>query len=367
MVPGHQTYIYPPLFLYWILIFSVFPGEFSLVAGIVFFDMITASCLFIIAYRVTHSTGRAFIAALLYYLNPVALWWTDFLWFGEACYTALLILSFVFLLENRFLFASFFLGLAVMTKQVAIVFVPVLLILTFLKGKKTLVYCLVILLGIFLLFSMPYLILIPSDYLFFITSGAGAFLYLNEMPPFNSPVQLFASFWFLPAPFRNMIAIAVYSFIPLVVALGLVYAGTLYFVDFKSVNRRYLLVNVGLFTSLSFLTFFPRGIFKWYLVGLIPFLTLAMVCIPGKIINRLPSWTTTQHWSHKTLAVLGLRMNIGIAFCWLASLALTLTHRWLGPGILLLCLIGFSLYWLFIGRNNNFSTPAFDESMISHQ
>ncbi len=360
MIPGYQTYIYPPLFLYWILIFSVFPGEFSLVAGIVFFDIITASCLFIIAYRVTHSTSRAFIAALVYYLNPIALWWTDFLWFGEACYTAMLILGFLFLLEDHFLYASLFMGLAVMTKQVAIVFVPILLILTILKKKETFVYSVVILLGIFLLFSMPYLILMPNDYLYFITSGAGAFLYLNEMPPFNSPVQLFASFWFLPAAFRNVIAIAVYSFVPLVVTLGLVYAGTLYFADLKSENRRYLLVNIGLFTSLGFLTFFPRGIFKWYLVGLIPFFTLAMVCIPGEINKRTSSWIAPKKWSSKVFGVLDLRMNIGIVIFWLVSLALTLTHRWLGPGILFLCLIAFSLYWFFIGRKSSFSIPVLD-------
>lgn len=354
MVPGNQSYVYPPLFLYLIVAFSFLPVNFAIMAGIVYIDLITGTCLFLISLRITDSIPRAFLVSVIYYLNPILLWWTDYLWFGDAIYNAFMLLGFLCLMEKRFKLAALFLSLSFMIKQLSIIFVPVLFIFAYRDSVYTFLKTLLIVIVLAILLSMPYLIIMPFTYFRSIMLGSGVFLYIDQMPPFNSPVQLFASFWFLPQSIRNIIVIAIASYIPLVFFFGLMYP---YFYDVASKenkNWQYQLVGSSFLLVVGFYTFFPRGLFKWYLIAFSTFFALAIICIPGSISTRIPILKETLPWYQKIVAVLNLRLTLGLISYFIISFALTLCHRWMGPGILLLTLIVFSFYWLRIGQKRSF-------------
>jgi len=357
VVPGNQSYVYPPLFLYLLVAFHLLiPGPYGIEAGIVFSDLVTEAAIFLAALRVTNNTSKASLAALLYFTNPIVLWWTDFCWFGTSLFTCFMTLSFLCLLEGKLNLASLLLALACMTKQVAAILIPLLLILALNRSWRTLLTVTATMAAVALALSMPYLLIMPTAYLRYVLGPAGPFLYLDTMPPFNSPVQLFASFWFLPAPARNMISYAIYTYIPLTLALFFIYAPFLLNLNSNPLQLRYQLVAGGLLLSLAFYTLFPRGIFKWYLVAIVPFFALAVVCTPGTWLLRAPAWSDAKRLGQKVLAVLGSKTTVALIIYFAASCALTWCHRWMGPGILLLCLIGYATYWIRSGRRITFLT-----------
>ncbi len=346
IVPGHQSYLYPPFFLYSLVTFFLFPGSYSLVLGIVFFDLISGICLFLITYRISHSTFRASLAAVLYFLNPIAIWWTDFCWFAEAVFTTFLIISIFFLVEDQYTLASVFMALATMTKQVAVIFVPVIFFFAYRKNLRTLAQSLIVFFSIVLVISLPYLILMPFDYISIIIGPAGPPLYSGMMPPLNMPVPLFASFWFLPVPIRDFIAFVIYSYMPLIVTLVLLYSFLLFSNASSSRQFHYEFIGYALLISLAFYSFFPRGIFKWYAVAIVPFLVLATVMMP-RVKSPQPNVLTIIE---RVRYQFDYRLLIAILAYYLVSFAFTWTHRWTGPGILFLSFVLFALYWFISGR-----------------
>ncbi|MFX1566371.1 MAG: hypothetical protein ACFFCH_10310 [Promethearchaeota archaeon] len=355
IVPGHQSYLYPPFFLYSLVTFFLFPGVYSLVGGIVFFDLISGICLYLITFRISHSTFRASLAAVLYFLNPIAIWWTDFLWFAEAVFTTFLIISIFFLVEDQYTLASVFMALATMTKQVAVIFVPVLFIFAYRKNLRTLVQSLIVFISIILVISLPYLILMPFDYISIIIGPAGPPLYSGIMPPWNMPVPLFASFWFLPIPIRDVIAFIIYSYMPLIITLVLLYSLLLFTTTESSQQLQYLFIGYALLISLAFYSFFPRGIYKWYAVAIVPFLVLATVILP-RVKSPQPSALTIFE---RVRYEFDYRLLIAIVTYFLVSFAFTWTHRWAGPGILFLSFVLFALYWFISGRRKIFTNHEF--------
>lgn len=354
MVPGNQSYVYPPLFLYLLIAFSFLPVNFNIMFGIVFIDLITGTCLFLISLRITYSIPRAVLASLIYYLNPILLWWTDYLWFGDAIYNAFMILGFLCLIEKRFKLAALFLALSCMIKQLGIIFVPVLLIFAYRDSVFTFLKALLIVIVVAILLSLPYLIIMPYTYFRYVTLGSGAFLYIDQMPPFYSPVQLFASFWFLPQSIRNIISIAIASYIPLVVFFGLLFSYLYDVTSQEKTNWQYQLIGSSFLLVVGFYTFFPRGIFKWYLISFTTFFAIAIICIPGRISTHIPILKETLPLYQRIIALLNLRLTLGLISYFIISFALTWCHRWMGPGILLLTLIVFSFYWLRIGEKESF-------------
>ncbi len=361
IVPGHQSYLYPPFFLYSLVTFLLFPGSYSLVLGIVFFDLISGICLFLITYRISHSIFRASLAAVLYFLNPIALWWTDFLWFAEAVFTTFLIISILFLVEEQHPLASVFMALATMTKQVAVIFVPVIFIFAYRKNFRTLTQSLIVFCSIILVISLPYLILMPFDYISTIIGPAGPPLYSGIMPPPNMPVPLFASFWFLPVTIRDFIAFIVYSYMPLIITLVLLYSLLLFSNASSSRQFHYEFIGYALLISLAFYSFFPRGIFKWYTVAIVPFLVLATVIMPRVKSPQPNALTRIEHIRYQ----FDYRLLIAIFAYYLVNFAFTWTHRWAGPGFLFLSFVLFTLYWFISGRKIIFTNQ--NDTIILNQ
>ncbi len=357
IVPGVQSYLYPPLFQYMLVFFYLLPGLYSMVGGIVFLDLFTGGVLFLAALRVTHNTNRASLAALFYFINPVAIWWTDFCWFGTSFFTFFMILGFLFLLEDRFYLASLFLALACMVKQVAAIFIPLLLILAYHKGWRTLLASLSILIITFVVLSLPYLVIMPAIYLDIVIGPAEPYLFFDVIPPWNIPAPLYASFWFLHAPIRNVIGLVVYTYVPLVFVLFIIYFVFLLSPESDTSRRRYHLVAAGLLLSLAFYTLFPRGLFKWYLVAIIPFFSLALACVPGPRQQENPDQPKDKPWWQRIPRQIGSKLAIAFILFLLASCALTWCHRWMGPGLLLLSLISYAVYWFFSGRYAAFPSP----------
>jgi hypothetical protein len=362
MVPGVQSYVYPPLFLYLLVAFSFLPVQLNIMAGIVFIDLLTGTCLFLTALRITHSIPRAVLVSLIYYLNPILLWWTDYLWFGDAIYNAFMTLGFLCLIEKRFILAALFLALSCMIKQLGVIFVPVLFIFAYRNSVSTFLKVLLTVVVVALLLSLPYLIIMPYTYFRYVTLGSGAFMYIDRMPPFNSPVQLFASFWFLPQSFRNIMSIAIASYFPLTVFFGLLFTHLFFVTSQEKANWQYHLVGLSFLLVVGFYTFFPRGIFKWYLIAFATFFAIATICIPGRISTGIPITKQTLPWYQRIIAALNLRLTLGLIFYFIISFALTWCHRWMGPGILLLTLIVFSFYWLGMGKKESFPSSQLLET-----
>jgi len=369
---GIQIYIYPPLFLYITTAFYLCPSEVLFPAiqslnlvgtevgiarlsfAFVFFDLATCPVIYAAAKQVTRNPALPVVAMLVYGLNPIGLWWGDYMWLSTPIHTFFLVLGFYFMLRQDLRWAAFWIAIATMIKQTAVILLPVIFFLELARGTRRALVSLGIMVAVILALSLPYLALYPLDYLGSIVRGIGALMLGDTLPLDSYPISVSILAFYFPQPLRLIVAYLVYYGVPFGASLAVLWATSLAIP--KSPRRAYQarLLTVALLLSLALHTFFPRGIYKYYLLALVPFLILFAVAQRGSLVpvpatnllqaafrrdplRRLPLSVqrglrdTAQRWR----AIVNAQAPWWLLLVWLASVAIFTVHRFDTPAILL--------------------------------
>jgi hypothetical protein len=380
-----QVYIYPPLYLYITTAFYYIPSD-LLFPDIVFtaaslgrdldflrvgfafivFDLATCVLMYITARRLTTNRVIPVVVLLLYALNPVSLWWGNYLWLSTPIHTFFLVLGFYFMIRGDLRWAALWITIATMVKQTAAFLLPVILFLEYRHGMKRVLTSLGIMMGVALVLSMPYLLFYPLDYLRAVVSGMGSYWFYETPPAATHPVPISTLAVFWPEPFKFIVITVVSNGIPWAVSLGLFWL--LAYLIPEQPERRYReqVVFLALLLSLALHLFWSRGIYKYYLIALLPFLILFGAVLRGPLIpsqslscplsSRLQQPIKGLHILFNKLRIqfrnLGVAIVNNVAIWWfvivgLVSIGLFVAHRYYTHVILLLLflpLIVFGLY-----------------------
>jgi hypothetical protein len=381
---GVQIYIYPPLFLYITTAFYLLPSETLFPAlqnlhlsgyglgfarlgfAFVFFDLATCVIMYAAAKEMTRNPALPVVATLLYGLNPIGLWWGDYVWLSTPIHTFFLVLGFYFMLRQDLRTAAFWIAVATMIKQTAGVLLPVVFFLELARGRRRALTSLGIMAAVMLALSLPYLVLYPVDYLGAIARGMGGQMLGNTLPLDSYPISVSILAFYAPEPLRTIVSCLVYYGVPFGACLALLWAMSL--VIPQSPRRTYQtqLAVVALLLSLALHLFFPRGIYKYYLLALVPFLVLFAVAQRGSLLRvpascplqtvldreplcRLPRSLrlALKDALQRSRTVLNGQTPWWLLLVWLASFAIFTVHRFETPAILLglfLLVLAYAIY-----------------------
>lgn len=386
---GIQVHIYTPVFLYITTGFSFIPSEVlypdiqsaALALGrdldflrvgfsFVVFDLATCVVMYAIARKLTKNRMIPVVVLLVYALNPISIWWGNYLWLSTPIHTFFLTLGFYFMIRGDLRWAAFWVTVATMIKQTAGLLLPVILFLEYGRSTKRAIISFGIMATVFLAFSMPYLVLIPTNYLSAITAGTGPYWFFETLPAYTHPVPVSVLAFYLHEPLKLFFILLVYYGIPFAVFLAL------FWISAASLNQtsqsiyQKQLVTLALLLSLAMHLFLPRGIYKYYLIALLPFLILFGTILRGPLIPQTPTTSVPETisqkifqrippQSHGLLHEFAWRAHVvinNVATWWfalvvLASIALFVVDRLLAPAItltlflILLIYAGYRYQW----------------------
>jgi len=251
-------YAYPPLFLYLLTPFALSSlPPWTMALPLVSFDVASVILVFLISRRFT-SHRKALVGSAVFAIAPINLWYNDFLWLNPPPMTFFILLATYSFLSRKYEVSFTCLATATLFKQIAFALFPIFITTMLSRSnrrdvtKNALLYA-----SIFFLVSLPYIITIPTYYLWSLgIPGFGP-----GWPPekftyyFGSPTSLaivFGENAYEPAK-------------PLLWAALLSSFAALCWRTHKagSVNDIAFVTHI-LYALLLFHTFFPRGIYKYY-------------------------------------------------------------------------------------------------------
>jgi len=372
-IEGSQVYIYPPLFVYILSAFYFLPTEvlfpdiqFTAVllardldflrVGFAFivFDLATCIVIYATAKRLTENRIIPLVALLVFALNPVSLWWGNYLWLSTPIHTFFLVLGFYLMIRGNLRWALVIVTVATMVKQTAGLLIPVIWFLEYRRGLRHLLIAIGITAIVGIVLSLPYLVLYPTSYIEALIAGLGSYRFYDELPAMTHPIPVSTLAFFWPEPFKAIVFNLVYLAIPWIIALMSFWIISYMISEHSLSAYREQLLLVALLLSLSAHIFLSRGIFKFYLIALLPFLILFGAILKGPLIPvqglscpvqsrgakymaSLPSWL--RDIIHR-FQILSLGNVNNISTWWfvligLASIGIFVIHRYLTHTILL--------------------------------
>ncbi|MGY5852841.1 MAG: hypothetical protein RTU92_04670 [Candidatus Thorarchaeota archaeon] len=291
---GMSDYIYPPLWIYTISLLGT--SSFWSSGLILFaFNMATGVIVYAISYELTNDEKRSIFAMLLFLLNPFILFYGSFLWLNPTPYVFFVTLSFYLALNEKGSYSILMLAVATLYKQFAVIFFPLLLLVLFKRGsqidirsklisitKHCILYAAVI--G---LVSIPFLLVNFDAYIsqLLLRGYTPEFLATFHYQP-SWPLTFNTFFLWIGAPewITWSIAYLLACYVLLLLSsilIYIVYARTKY--NEQSISQDGAHSNNRVFTEvlfwcillvLVFQIFFPRGTYKFYLMILIPFISI---------------------------------------------------------------------------------------------
>jgi len=279
-------YSYPPLFLYLLVPFAPLPlPNWKIGIPIFLFDWLTLIPVYLTASKLLEEK-RAFAVSLAFAIAPVNLWYSDFVWLNTPLTTFFTIVSAYFFISERHRLSSFALALATACKQTAIVLFPVMLFAIKKKPKKEKLIFSFIYLATFLALSLPYIILYPRLYLWLLgVPGVGP---PSPLPAYvtwmqNTTMSGEWTYWpgwptnlatFTRVLKQDAVYFAAENSLRLIIILSYLILFWKVFKKEKIENNE--AVSYLLLAQLVFLSFFPRGIYKYYFVTVTPLLALTL-------------------------------------------------------------------------------------------
>ncbi|MFX1582665.1 MAG: hypothetical protein ACFFCJ_10675, partial [Promethearchaeota archaeon] len=294
------------------------------------------------------------VVMLAFALNPISIWWGNYLWLSTPIHTFFLVLGFYFMLRGDLRWAVLVATVATMVKQTAAILLPLIWFLEYRRGLKQLFISLGITVAVGLVISMPYLLLYPTAYIDALTRGMGAYPFYDTLPAptYTIPVSVLAFFW--PEPFKFIIFSLVSNGIPWLICL--IFFWIIAYLVPDQPQSAYLeqLLLLALLLSLSAHIFLPRGIYKFYLIAMIPFLILFGAILRGplvpvqgmscplkprrmKYMAFLPSWMVQfiQQFQDLSMRIVNNVTTWWFILIGLASIGIFAVHRFLTHAILL--------------------------------
>jgi hypothetical protein len=328
------VYLYPPLWIYTVSIFGSTPPW--LPGTVLFsFNVATGILVYKIAEAVTSNEKRASLVMMIYLLNPITVGYGSFMWLNPTIFVFFSVLSFYFALNNRTEFSIIALGVATLYKQFAVIFFPILAMLLIKQVanrtrrssiiqflKHTVLYTLIV--G---LVSLPFLIVSPDR--FFTQVLRSTSLSYEQLTTFTSslgfPVHFNAFFLWLfgSSIVTDIIAWLIYNFVLLVVCGLVVYgAYATYNSDNQeesSVDTKNIFMKAILWSFIAVLclhTFFPRGVYKFYLLALMPFAALLYDYRDLKLEEKEP-FTFKKHQLFVPLITTAIFLCFRFVYLWI--------------------------------------------------
>ncbi|MFW9996429.1 MAG: hypothetical protein ACFFD4_30580, partial [Candidatus Odinarchaeota archaeon] len=306
---GHQ---FPPLFIYTLGLFALIPFVpiWKVAIPIFLYHISTGILVREISLKLSKQEKVATVAMLFYYLNPLGLVYASFCWFNPPAFTFYVVLAFYLALLSDQKFQLFgvalpsrelslvALGIATMYKQFAAIFLP-LLIIILLKQKDreetgtannildgilhSFIYG-----GTVLAIALPFLLLDFNMFTYRTLVTTTEFgIEFNKMISYSTPVNF--NTFFVLLGFPKIITDIIGNLIISWAFLG-AFTASICLVcwlesskiqeDMDIEDRNSALVKNALFWALmlafSVHLFYPRGVFKFYLLLLTPFVSILL-------------------------------------------------------------------------------------------
>ncbi len=274
------VYNYPPLFLYTLATFALANFAWSSAIPLVLFDALTVIPLYLIAKEFIFygNSKAAFAVSLLWIVNPINLFYNDFIWLNPGPTTFFLVLGIYFFLKQRWLFSSLALAISTGFKQTAVVVFPILAVImlkTVGLTKKTLAY-IAFYVASLVVISSPYIFLNPQSYLWSLQ------LPILGNPPGVGPTNPTTFVYDLSQPTRlttflglqkivnlQSFALATYQYLDYIFLVCYV----ILLAQLLRTKRKFTGKDCMLYVFAALLllfTFLGRGVYKYYFAGLTP-------------------------------------------------------------------------------------------------
>ncbi|MFX0094978.1 MAG: hypothetical protein ACFFBD_24800, partial [Candidatus Hodarchaeota archaeon] len=314
---GHH---FPPLFILTLGFFNLIPlvPAWKIAIPLFIYHLATGMLVFLLSFRISQEEKVASRAMLFYYLNPISLIYASFCWLNPPAFIFFVILAFYLAFQQKYEvnvfgtritsydLAMFVLALGTMYKQFAAIFVP-LLVFTIIKNQetKTLKVKLIKLIRNFCIYgltifliALPFLIIDFDGFMqFAVFSPTVLDLDHTKIISYGYSVNFNTLFVFLGAPdfITDIIGYLTIFWIFLGASTILVYLfywlETKKFIKtLKSRNFATFLTKNSIFWSLILVfciqLFYPRGTWKFYLLLLVPFLSLTLSFMEGAIVSN---------------------------------------------------------------------------------
>jgi hypothetical protein len=294
-------FVYPPLFLY---ILSL-PALINI--NLAFLPLFLADILLpIIVYKFLIKSTDQKIAEwglLATVLCPLTIFYTGGLFLNTSLVTLFFIVVLLFLSIKRFNWATFFLAIAILSKQTAIFFVYPILTYIFLKLRESdqtkLMYFkkTALNLGIFsltlFLGSLPWVLIAPQQYFSNLSMGQSPTLFPEFLTPgSNWPLNWYSFLIPIKAPFWLLYLLGFLNF----TLTGIL---VVEFVDIYLLIRWHRkktlnwikILDLIVYTAILTQLFFPRGTYKYYFTFHVPLIVLWICFHYGKSLRSdLSKW-----------------------------------------------------------------------------
>ncbi|MFW9796219.1 MAG: hypothetical protein ACFFE2_04205 [Candidatus Thorarchaeota archaeon] len=301
-VDHYVPYFFPPLYLYLCVLGNSLPIDpFGTAVLLCVFGFATAFPIYGIATFISDSKRIGEIAAATYLFNPLILFHTTYTWLNPAPFVFFIILSFYLLMKQHRLTGTLAMVTAALFKQTAF-FLALPLIAYLIKtppsndldvvqeadesrvlGDQTEVRgflkMTVIVLVYFLIISFPYIIDF-RNYFYYIFQRPGMSLFddYTSLPAGNAPISFAVLFIYFGAPEALTRIINIATAYSLFIVIGVLITFVPMLLEVKDDRNLPLYWRRMLYFTLLMLLivhiFSPRGIYKYYLVALIPFFSI---------------------------------------------------------------------------------------------
>ena len=288
------VYLYPPLWIYTVALFGSVPAW--LPGAILFsFNIATGIIVYKIAMVLSNRNSQSIFAMMIYLLNPITVGYGSFSWLNPTPFVFFTILSFYLALTEKPEFSVLTLSVATLYKQFGVIFFPILALFLIRKKvgntiqqgltkffKYTIIYGFVL-----LLVSLPFLLFSPQEfYNQVISMGFGSYSRLTVFTPdLSMPVHFGSFFLWLGGSswFTDILAWFTSNFVFLALCGIVVYSSYATSKritdtsDGSDFDIKDLFMKAILWSFVAVLclqVFFPRGVYKFYLLALMPFASL---------------------------------------------------------------------------------------------
>jgi hypothetical protein len=320
----NTPYFFPPLFLYLCALGRILPIQpFGIAFLIAAFGYLTALPIYGIGKYLANNARVGEIAAATYLFNPIVLYHTVMDWLNPAPFVFFVILSLYLIITGHRISGVLAMVTAAMLKQTAFVLALPLICfflrrppqkgtVTEVQGEKdggkslpsdkldlrSFARIIVIVLLYAAALSLPYL-LNPLNYVYYIIQRPGAFLItdLTAPPGDGIPMTLAVVLIVMHAPQWLIQGVNLMTYYSVGLILGLLPIFVQMLIEVKDDSnlrgywRRMLFLTLLLILWVHI--FSPRGIYKYYLVALVPFFSILSsmsMCSkePGEIRVSIP-------------------------------------------------------------------------------
>ncbi|MFQ5832111.1 MAG: hypothetical protein ACE5H4_05385 [Candidatus Thorarchaeota archaeon] len=298
-------YFFPPLYVYMCALGEIIHPDIGIGLLISGFGFLTSFPVYGIATYLSQNRDVGAVSAAMYLLNPIVLYHTAFEWLNPAPFVFFAVLSFYLVIKNRRVSGALALTTAAFFKQTAFFLaLPLVAVLLKkppgplemgddsedtesttkkptsddfdLKGFAKIAIIVLLFAGAL---SMPYLIDF-SNYFFYIFQRVGATLLrdLTTPPPINNPITPAVVLIILGAPEWLIQAVNLITYYSVALTLGILPLLAMMLLEVKDDRnlegywRRMLFLTLVLLFWAHF--FSPRGIYKYYMVALVPFFSI---------------------------------------------------------------------------------------------